>query len=131
MNSKPFHISDVLSITTGAFVSADGIGGIYRILGWMTGEELFTHQLPRAQDQCQGFLREQHPHLPTEMPPQPDGGWTRETVDAWVAEVADGGPTMLDVVPLPDADRAPQDPIEELCDMVGPDRVYVVPEVSS
>ena len=46
--SKRFHISDILSITTGRLVATRHVEGIYDILGFMTGEELFTHQLPRA-----------------------------------------------------------------------------------
>lgn len=64
MNSiAKFHISDVLSVTTGYLVSTRHIQGVYDILNHMTGENLFTHMLPAASDLCQPRLREQFPDL--------------------------------------------------------------------
>jgi hypothetical protein len=37
--------------------------GVYDILSYMTGESLFTHQLPRACDACRPALLKQHPQL--------------------------------------------------------------------
>lgn len=48
METKSFHIGDVLSAMTGTLVSPRHIGGVYDVLNWMTGESLMTHQLPRA-----------------------------------------------------------------------------------
>ena len=58
-----FHIGDVLSITTGKMVSPTGMDGIYKILNFMTGEDLYTHQLPRAMRVCAPHLLQQHPQL--------------------------------------------------------------------
>jgi hypothetical protein len=63
MITKTFHISDVLSVTTGRLVSTRHMGGIYEILNWMTGDELFTHQLPRAMRQCVPLLLKSFPEL--------------------------------------------------------------------
>jgi hypothetical protein len=41
---KEFPTAEVLSAITGHLVCE--IGGVYRVLNWMTGENLFTHQLP-------------------------------------------------------------------------------------
>lgn len=60
---KTFHISDVLSITTGRLVSSRHIDGVYDILNFMTGDNLFTHQLPRASRECEPWLRTQFPQL--------------------------------------------------------------------
>ncbi len=60
---RAFHIGDILSVTTGIFVSPDGIGGLYDILNYMTGDDLYTHQLPRASQQCRPALLAQHPQL--------------------------------------------------------------------
>jgi len=48
MATKDFHISDILSITDGRLVSTRHMDGIYEILNFMTGDNLFTHQLPRS-----------------------------------------------------------------------------------
>ncbi|PZU95520.1 MAG: hypothetical protein DI527_00495 [Chelatococcus sp.] len=44
--TKAFPTAEVISSIAGVLIC--DIGGVYRVLGWMTGEELFTHQLPRA-----------------------------------------------------------------------------------
>jgi hypothetical protein len=61
--SKSFHIGDILSITTGKLVSPNHIDGIYKILDFMTGDQLFTHQLPKASEECKPFLVAQMPWL--------------------------------------------------------------------
>jgi len=61
--SRDFDLGDILSITTGALVSPRHIDGVYDILDYMTGDQLFTHQLPRAATTCQGPLLAQHPQL--------------------------------------------------------------------
>ena len=60
---KNFHISDILTITDGRLVSFNGMDGVYDILNFMTGDDLFTHQLPRAMDICQPVLQKQLPHV--------------------------------------------------------------------
>ena len=61
--AREFHLGDILSITTGRLVSPRHIDGVYDILNWMTGDNLMTHQLPRACGECEGPLRAQHPDL--------------------------------------------------------------------
>ena len=63
MQTKQFHLGDVLSITTGRLVSPRHIDGVYDILNFMTGDNLFTHQLPRAFDECKPYLVAQFPQL--------------------------------------------------------------------
>lgn len=62
---KLFHISDVLSITTGRLVSTRHMQGVYEILNYMTGENLYTHQLPRASRECAPAILAAHPDLAT------------------------------------------------------------------
>lgn len=63
---KHFHISDVLTITTGRLVSTRHMEGVYEILNYMTGDNLFTHQLPRAGKECAPVLCALYPELSTE-----------------------------------------------------------------
>ncbi|WP_445080300.1 DUF7736 domain-containing protein [Brevibacillus laterosporus] len=53
---KSFHISDILSVTTGKLLSTRRMDGVYDILNHMTGESLLTHQLPRAIRVCAPFF---------------------------------------------------------------------------
>jgi hypothetical protein len=61
--SKAFHVSDVLTITTGRLVSRNGVSGLYKILNFLTGDNLFTHQLPRALDEVSVVLKPRFPEL--------------------------------------------------------------------
>lgn len=65
---KKFHISDVLSVTTGRLVSSRHMDGIYEILNFLTGDKLFTHQLPRAMRECEPWLKTQFPQLMADSP---------------------------------------------------------------
>lgn len=72
--TRNFHISDILSITDGALVSTRHMEGVYDILGFMTGRQLWTHQLPAAAEEVVEDLRLQHPDLAeVEVP-----GWVED-----------------------------------------------------
>jgi hypothetical protein len=68
MTDKIFPLGDVLSITTGKLLSESHVGGIYEILNYMTGESLYTHQLPRAAEVCKPVLLARFPSLEGEDP---------------------------------------------------------------
>lgn len=66
MQTKQFHLGDVLSITTDHLVSPRHIGGVYDILlNFMIGDDLFAHQIPRVSDECKSHLVAQFPQLAT------------------------------------------------------------------
>lgn len=58
-----FHIGDVISIITGKLVSPTHMEGIYKILNFLTGQELWTHQLPDASRFATPYLLQQFPEL--------------------------------------------------------------------
>lgn len=122
--TRPFHLGDILSITTERLVSPRHIDGVYDILGWMTGESLFTHQLPRACGECQGPLLAQHPDLAAITPPEDFGDNPEEGVARWLAEqVAVYGQTR-EVAPLADGEHTRIDPLAEMR-MIRPDAEIV------
>ncbi len=113
MATKKFHLGDVLSITTGRLVSPRHIDGVYDILGFMTGESLFTHQLPRAGDACKPALFEQHPQLK-----DVDASNVNEkNYKQWLAEQVAKYGEKLSVSPLVNGKWEAKDPIEELSEM--------------
>jgi hypothetical protein len=116
---RTFDLGDVLSITTEILVSPRHIGGVYDILGYMTGESLFTHQLPRAADACRPELLRQHPQLASVVVPEQCDDWM-----AWLDDQKLVYGFELPVEPL--GQFAHQNPVEELCDMIGPEKVYVI-----
>lgn len=117
MDEKEFHIGDILSITTGRLVSLDHIDGVYNILNYMTGDNLFTHQLPRAARECEGFLLEQHPDLADIKVPE-------ITCEAecitWLASIYPTYGERRMVNPLPKGSHTVIDPISEI-KMIRPD----------
>lgn len=108
-----FHISDVLTIITGRLVSRDGMDGVYHFLNFMTGDDLYTHQLPRAALVCEVALKAQFPHLADAELRWKDAN-TPEACAAWVAQFE---PEYLDVQPLEAWER--RDPVVEAVEMVG------------
>lgn len=119
---RSFHIGDVLSVTGDKLVSPRLIGGVYDILNFMTGDSLFTHQLPRACRECRPALLKQHPQLAS----VDDSGVTGETWKAWLDEqIARFGET-LPVEPLAEHEHEFIDPVSELAEMVHPGKIIVV-----
>jgi len=140
---KMFHIGDVLSVTTGRLVSARHIDGVYDILNFLTGDNLFTHQLPRAMDECKPWLRSMFPALMEDsegMPQrladmdrrikavQQDREHIGVVISDWVEELRLSLtlPEMLAVYELGVDMHTHIDPIEEARAMVGDDRVVTV-----
>lgn len=116
MTARTFHLGDVLTITTGRLVSPRHMDGVYDILNWMTGDDLMTHQLPRAMDECQGPLLAQHPDLAAIVPPGSfgEGDEARANVAAWLAVQAALYGETREVTPLDPADHTRMDPFTEL-----------------
>lgn len=115
--SKDFALGDVLSITTGALVSRDHIDGVYRILNYMTNDNLFTHQLPRASRECEGPLLAQHPQLAAIVVPEFSGVTNDErkaAVYAWLDGMERAYGETLSIEPLTDDDHTYVDPLDEL-----------------
>lgn len=121
-DTRSFHISHVLSAYSGYLVSTRHMEGVYEVLNYLTGDNLFTHQLPRAMDECKGWIERQHPILK-----EIDcSGLNPETLPTWVERtVAKYGET-LEIRPLPAEGHEFRHPVEELESMVGKDRVIVV-----
>lgn len=122
MEGREFPLADILSVTTERLLSRRHMEGIYDILGYMTGESLFTHQLPRANDACKPVMLQQHPQLEGVTPPK---GLDVPDLMAWLANAEREYGETLPVQALSAWEH--QNPTEELCDMVGPEKVYVVP----
>lgn len=132
--AKPFHIGDVLSITTGRLVSPRHIGGVYEILNHMTGDNLFTHQLGRAAEACAPILLSDHPwliemgaDLERRLDAVPEGGDMESAIrDALVSYGLQIGCSDINVLPLAPESWLRIDPLQELSAMVGEEKIMVV-----
>lgn len=118
---QDFELADILSITTGRLLSHRHMEGVYEILNHLTGDNLMTHQLPRAAETCRPALLAQHPQLDGVQPP--DGMETPE-LWTWLAEAEAAHGMRLPVTPI--AAWEHRDPIAELVEMIGADRVVPV-----
>jgi hypothetical protein len=118
---KTFPLGAVLTVY-GHKMVADDIGHVYELLNYMTRDNLFTHQLPRAAKMCRPELLKQHPFLAE----TDDSGVNRENWREWRdKQVAKYGET-LSVSRLPADDYEHKDAFEEACEKVGADRVITI-----
>ncbi len=58
---REFATADVLSTVTGILIGK--ISGVYEVLNWMTGESVYTHQLPRISREARPVILAAHPGL--------------------------------------------------------------------
>lgn len=116
MSVRSFHLGDILTITTDLLVSPRHMEGVYDILNWMTGDSLFTHQLPRAARECKPALLAQHPDLAgLDVPDFSVAAHSAEAVvRAWLAEQVVRFGEHRDVAPLADGEHTRIDPLDEL-----------------
>lgn len=143
---KEFSVEAVLTVAHDRFVCE--MDQVYEILNYMTGDNLFTHQLPRAMRECKPWLLRQHPKL--DAPEisvtamgllismlengDPDNGhaeWSkdgaRKLVLGWLSKYV--YPVLgraLSIEPIPKDDHDIIDPITEAVNMVGKDRVIAI-----
>lgn len=64
---KEFPTLAVLTAASGRLLTQpiseedNGIGQLYAVLGWMTGDTVFTHQLGRFIEECRPWIHQWHP----------------------------------------------------------------------
>jgi hypothetical protein len=120
--TKRFHIGDVLSAYSGFLVSNRHMAGVYDTLNFLTGDNLYTHALPRAMDECHGWLERMHPILK-----EIDcSGLNPQTLPAWLDGIVAKYGETLELRPLPDEGHEFREPTEELESMVDKDRIVKV-----
>ncbi|MDJ1137941.1 hypothetical protein [Streptomyces iconiensis] len=119
-DARMIPLADVLSVTTDILLSRSHMDGLYALLGHMTGQDVFTHQLPSVADACKPALIQQHPFLADLTPPA-----EADTPDlmAWLVEAERAHGEEISVTPLETWMR--RDPIEDAADMVGADKVWL------
>ena len=118
MSEKAFHISDILSVTTGRLVSTRHMEGVYDVIGHLVGRDVLTHELVVFHDQS---TEEIHNQLK----------WTREVPEAtaedmkdipgWLANLEDKyGSEHTLTTPLDRFEDEDYNPLVSLAEMMGP-----------
>lgn len=152
---KTFDIRTVLSATTGRLLTkpdrdGNGIGALYKLLGHMTNDEPFTHQLPRFFRECQPWLLRWFPFLTNhnELLEPHHGRWighrrqrgrclermmaihgTQEGIELWIRSLK--LPANLEVDQIPRDDHDVINPYDELVINKGTDEGIVLVGVES
>lgn len=124
-------------------MSTRHMGGVYEILNYLTGDNLFTHQLPRAGREEEPWLRTLFPRLMADSPGMSeriklleescaaaDGDKEKLSIicDKWWQEIqcAFRLPEMLAVYEMGEDMHTRIDPVEELGAMIGDHKVIKV-----
>lgn len=118
---RDFPLSDILSVTTGRLLSRDGMDGVYRILQYLTGAPIFTHQIPDAIDLCHLPLLRQHPQLLNVVP---QANAQIDAIEEWLTGQEQIFGETLEVSPIDG--WVHRDPIAGMAETFGPDRVIPV-----
>lgn len=122
LDSKQFHLGDVLSVTTGRLLSPRLMDGIYDILNFMTDDNLFTHQLPRARQECAPILLQQHPQLANIVIPD----ITPDNFNAVIEQLCAEHGEFLLVSKLPPHAHEYIDPLSEAAEKIHPSKIAIV-----
>lgn len=120
--TREFHLSDILSLTTGVLLSTRHINGVYDILNFMTGDILYTHQLGRAVDECRPHLLAQHPKLAIITAAL----FTPHNYQAVLKGLLPQFGERLQVAALPKHAHEFIDPLSELAERVHPDKIIAI-----
>lgn len=83
MKTKNFHISDILSVTTGKQISTRNMEGIYDILSFMIQSEVYTTSIPRIRKACRQEILKKYPSLENVSLTS-----TKEGLEKWLVEQA-------------------------------------------
>jgi hypothetical protein len=121
--TRLFHVGDVLSVTTTKLLSPRGIRGWYDILNFLTQDDLFSHQLNRACQECRPYVLIQHPVLELADTSSVNRGNWRQWLEGECERL---GTDKLELTPIPPEGHRRRDPIDEGCEMFASDRVIVV-----
>lgn len=120
--TQTFPLADVLGTITGRLLGK--IDGIYRVSEFMSGEPVWTHQLPRVGKEIRPVVLRQHPQIAPvidEAEAVTPDNWAT-ILSGWIDRF---GQTIT-LRPMSADDHESIDPHSELAEMVHPDRIVVV-----
>lgn len=79
---REFDLGDILSITTGRFVSGRRLKDVLGLVAYVTGTSLPVDRYPTVDGECAASLLEQHPKLSS----VDASALTAENVESWLSE---------------------------------------------
>ena len=143
--TKSFGVRTVLTVTTGRVLTVpegdndNGIGDLYKILGHMTNDSPYTHQLGRFADECKPWLLRWFPELAKvddylgrldELIARHSAN-KQTAIEVWIAMTANDCSlkSTYDVPRIPADDHEQKDPYDELVIMGGTDEGIEIVQV--
>lgn len=122
MSIKSFPTLAIISVTSGRLLTrpnseGNGIEQIYELLGWMTDDTPFTHQLPRFADECKPWLLRWYPEL-AGLQEEIDACCDAGEVEALANDLDNRFGKMLAVSKLSKDAHETKHPLEELIDLM-------------
>lgn len=118
MTMKTFTLNDVLTVTTGIFLS-DDVGDLYDILNHLTESSLYTHQLGRAAEYARPYIFSLYPDLEDIQVPEIN---SKEEVDRFILSLTlSGYRESYELGQMPNF--IPKDPLQELVEMFNDQKV--------
>lgn len=120
MDTQYFDLGTILSITTSKLLTK--MDNVYKILDYMTGDRLFTHQLPRVNREMAPVILAQHPQLKD----IDASGVNTENWSDFLAEQEKRFGKTLPIAPCGLFEHKKIDPQEELESMVAPNRIIIM-----
>lgn len=129
--TRSFPLRTVLSVTTGRLLTApknggNGIEDMYDLLGFITNDAPFTHQLGRFADEVRPWLLQQFPELGMakialgRLDVYRKEGGSLAAVNRWLAELVEEFPEIkesYEIARMPAQAHTRRDPLEELAAM--------------
>lgn len=119
---RDFPTNEVLSVVTGRLMG--DIGGVYNVLNYMTGENLFTHQLPRVGRGAVPVILESHPELKQAV--EEAEQVTTENWGEWRATWEGRYGATIGVPRMTIGEHERIDPLSEAAEMIHPDKIVVM-----
>ena len=117
MRSREWPTKVVLSAASGRFV-CDGFDKVHAFMEWWCGFSVWTHQIPRILRENKAAWRS--------LVPDCNLDYKGEDWKAWADEIEARIGSHLMVQAPPTSEMMQRDPIAEINEMVGPDKVIIV-----
>lgn len=116
-----FPTEIILTIATGRHLGVPLIE-VQKALAYMTGDDVYTHQIPRCLKECGPIILERYPHLL-----EGTEGLEGEDWILWAEKKVGEFGAMLDIQPIIDnMIHEVLDPVEEPAQQIGPDKVIIM-----
>jgi len=120
MENQKFDLGTVLTITTGVLLTE--ICNVYKILDYMTGDHLFTHQIPRVGRECEPIILEQYPQLASVNIENVTANNWKEFLDEQIAKFGN----EFEIIPVGLFEHKHIDAIEELKTIIGESKTILL-----